>query len=37
VNLETDIIGKYVAKLLGPHLPEKSGLTAEFLKTHGFG
>ncbi len=37
VNLETDIIGKYVAKLLGPHLPANSGLTAEFLKSHGFG
>jgi riboflavin synthase len=37
VNLETDIIGKYVAKLLGPHLPARPGLTAEFLKTHGFG
>ncbi len=35
VNLETDIIGKYVAKLLGPHLP-KSGLTEEFLASHGF-
>jgi len=36
VNLETDIIGKYVVRLLGPHLPDKSGLTAEFLARHGF-
>jgi|UniRef100_A0A7C3UXX2 riboflavin synthase len=36
VNLETDIIGKYVARLLGPHLPSKSGLTEEFLERHGF-
>ena len=36
VNLETDIIGKYVAKLLGPHLPNRSGLTEEFLARHGF-
>jgi len=35
VNLETDIIGKYVARLLGPHLA-KSGLTGEFLERHGF-
>jgi len=35
VNLETDIIGKYVARLLGPHLP-KAGVTEELLKRHGF-
>jgi|UniRef100_A0A7V6A6F1 riboflavin synthase len=35
VNLETDIIGKYVARLLSPHLP-KPGLTGEFLARHGF-
>jgi riboflavin synthase len=35
VNLETDIIGKYVARLLAPHLA-KSGLTEEFLERHGF-
>jgi riboflavin synthase len=35
VNLETDIIGKYVARLLGPHLA-KTGLTEEFLARHGF-
>ncbi len=37
VNLETDIIGKYVVKLLGPHLPAKSRLSEEFLARHGFG
>lgn len=36
VNLETDIIGKYVVRLLGAYLPAKSGLTAEFLARHGF-
>lgn len=38
VNLETDIIGKYVEKLLaGPKMEEKeSKLTREFLADHGF-
>ena len=38
VNLETDIIGKYVEKLLqpAPQAPGKSGLTLEFLKNNGF-
>ncbi|OGP74055.1 MAG: riboflavin synthase subunit alpha [Deltaproteobacteria bacterium RBG_13_58_19] len=36
VNLETDIIGKYVAKLLGPHSKSGSELTTEFLARHGF-
>ncbi len=36
VNLETDIIGKYVVRLLGAYLPGKSGLTEEFLARHGF-
>jgi riboflavin synthase len=36
VNLETDIIGKYVAKWLGANSPEKSGLTLENLARHGF-
>jgi len=36
VNLESDIIGKYVMRLLGPHLPAKSGLTQAFLTRHGF-
>ena len=35
VNLETDIIGKYVARLLGPHLA-KTGVTGELLERHGF-
>ncbi len=33
VNLEVDIIGKYVAEL---HKTPGTGLTAEFLKEHGF-
>lgn len=38
VNLETDIIGKYVEKLLMPQEPQKkeSKLTMEFLAEHGF-
>lgn len=38
VNLETDIIGKYVEKLLTPQGPQKkeSKLTMEFLAKHGF-
>lgn len=40
VNLETDIIGKYVEKLLMPKSSEpttpKSGITMEFLAQHGF-
>lgn len=38
VNLEGDIIGKYVEKLmsLSPQPAEKSGITAEFLAEHGF-
>ena len=39
VNLETDIIGKYVEKLLQPRAPEqapKSGLTRDFLTKYGF-
>jgi riboflavin synthase len=34
VNLETDIIGKYVARLLGKE--EAQGVTAELLARHGF-
>lgn len=34
VNLETDIIGKYVEKLMGKE--KSSGLTMEFLREHGF-
>lgn len=38
VNLETDIIGKYVEKLLQPQEPAKkeSRLTMEYLAEHGF-
>jgi len=36
VNVETDIIGKYVARLLKVRLPENSGLSEEFLAEHGF-
>ncbi|MCX7780053.1 MAG: riboflavin synthase [Negativicutes bacterium] len=42
VNLETDIIGKYVEKLVGGIIPatgrqyETSGITAEYLARHGF-
>ena len=35
VNVETDLIGKYVVKLLSPYLSHK-GLTLEFLQEHGF-
>ena len=36
VNLETDIIGKYVARLLGKDGPQGEGVTAELLARHGF-
>lgn len=38
VNLETDIIGKYVEKLLtsAPETPASSGLTRDFLARYGF-
>lgn len=38
VNLETDIIGKYVEKLLHPsaEIRKESKLTMEFLREHGF-
>ena len=40
VNLENDIIGKYVEKLMQPAVEDKnersSGLTEEFLALHGF-
>ena len=38
VNLETDIIGKYVEKLIMPQQPEKvqSRLSMDFLAEHGF-
>ena len=36
VNLECDIIGKYVEKLLGGNEKKASGITMEFLAEHGF-
>lgn len=44
VNMETDLIGKYVQRMLGawqqgtaPHpAPQPSGLTEEFLRKHGY-
>ena len=37
VNLETDILGKYVARLLQPaEAPQSGGLTEAFLREHGF-
>ena len=36
VNLETDIIGKYVARLLGRDASPGTGVTAELLARHGF-
>lgn len=35
VNLETDILAKYVERLLGTERPQK-GITPEFLREHGF-
>ena len=36
VNLETDIIGKYVFRLLAPERASKGGITREFLTQYGF-
>ena len=36
VNLETDIIGKYVEKLIGPYGGKSGGLTMEYLEEIGF-
>ena len=39
VNLENDIIGKYVARLMSPAAPEpapESRITMDFLREHGF-
>jgi len=41
VNMETDVIGKYVQRMLspwtsGPAGPEPSKITPDFLKEHGF-
>ncbi len=38
VNMECDIIGKYVARMLGPYAEKakSSGITTDFLRDHGF-
>ncbi len=36
VNLETDLIGKYVARLLGQDAPQGEGVTPALLAKHGF-
>jgi riboflavin synthase len=36
VNLETDLIGKYVARILGKETPSPEGVTADLLARHGF-
>ncbi|MFZ5427505.1 MAG: riboflavin synthase [Thermodesulfobacteriota bacterium] len=38
VNMECDIIGKYVARMLAPHAPgpKPSNITEDFLRRHGF-
>ena len=36
VNIENDVIAKYVEKLLSPQQPQKSGITMEFLLENGF-
>ncbi|MCD6319399.1 MAG: riboflavin synthase [Candidatus Desulfofervidaceae bacterium] len=36
VNVETDLIGKYVARLLSAWQDKQTGLTEAFLKEHGF-
>lgn len=36
VNLECDLIGKYIEKLLGPYSQKQGGITMEFLTQHGF-
>ena len=42
VNLETDVIGKYVERMLGPwgagpDSTRRPGITPDFLREHGFG
>lgn len=36
VNLEADLIGKYVEKLLAPHAAQGGGLTMDTLRAHGY-
>lgn len=42
INMETDVIGKYVRRMLAPHVgsigeePERGGVSLEFLRENGF-
>jgi len=36
VNIELDVIGKYVERLMAARLPISKGVTEEFLREHGF-
>ncbi|MBW1712391.1 MAG: riboflavin synthase [Deltaproteobacteria bacterium] len=36
VNIETDLIGKYVERLISPYKKDNQGLTPELLARHGF-
>ena len=36
VNIETDLIGKYVEKLTGPHQDREQGIDLDLLARHGF-
>lgn len=36
VNLETDVLAKYIARALAPLLPGPSRVTEDFLREHGF-
>jgi len=36
VNVETDILGKYVEKVLTRGEPSSEGISLSFLKEHGF-
>ncbi len=42
INMETDVIGKYVRRMLAPHVgstgeePERAGVSLEFLRENGF-
>ena len=37
INIEVDILGKYVERLLQPHLASGKGVSMEMLQEHGFG
>lgn len=36
VNLETDVLAKYVYRILGTMVPGREGISEEFLRKHGF-